>query len=213
MTETEKQAREIYEEYDVPFPKPWAGLKFIWHPWHQPASRLYWPMLFEEFCKRAVEIGTKKPERERLERLTLMRPAKRQLAIPKYFAKAWEAYVKTREAYAKAWEAYAKAREPYAKTREAYAKAWEPYAKAREAYDKAREAYAKAWEPYAKTREAYAKAWEANVKAREAYDKAREAYDKAWEAYVKAHKKQILAIHAVECPNCRWDGEKLPQFD
>ena len=129
MTETEKQAREIYEEYDVPFPKPWAGLKFIWHPWHQPASRLYWLMTFEEFCKRAVEIGRQKPEHERLERLMLMRPVKKQLAIPKYYAKA------------------------------------------------------------------------------------REAYAKAWEAYAKAHKKQILAIHAAECPNCKWDGGKLPQFD
>lgn len=52
----------------------------------------------------------------------------------------------------------------------------------------------------------------AYVKATEAYVKAREAYGKTWEAYDKAGeacKPEIEALHAIECPNCPWDGETI----
>ena len=55
------------------------------------------------------------------------------------------------------------------------------------------------------------KAGEPYIKAREAYDKAREAYDKAREAYIKAvnrNKKDLLAMHAKECPECKFDWDE-----
>ena len=56
-----------------------------------------------------------------------------------------------------------------------------------------------------------------------AYAAWREAYN-AWsktdaarsEAYAVWREKnhvKIMTAHAKECPNCKWDGNKLPQFD
>src|SRR3972149_6330565 len=60
------------------------------------------------------------------------------------------------------------------------------------------------------------KAGDARGKAKAAYDKAKAAYDKDWDAfgkdwdaYRKAYDKylpQIEALHALECPDCPWDG-------
>ena len=60
------------------------------------------------------------------------------------------------------------------------------------------------------------KAGDARDKAKAAYDKAKAAYDKDWDAfgkdwdaYRKAYDKylpQIEALHALECPDCPWDG-------
>ena len=63
-------------------------------------------------------------------------------------------------------------------------------------------AYAKkAWAAYdKKARAAYAK------KAWAAYDKkAWAAYEKAWAAYAP----EIEALHAIECPDCPWDGSSI----
>jgi len=64
------------------------------------------------------------------------------------------------------------------------------------------DAFEKAGEAFRKAGEASEKAWEASEKARGAYDKARGAYDKAGKAC-------ILALHAIECPNCPWDGNTI----
>ncbi len=48
-------------------------------------------------------------------------------------------------------------------------------------------------------------AMEAYDKAGEAYNKAGKACDEAWEA----HDKEINALHAIECPNCPWDGKTI----
>src|SRR3990170_3124301 len=63
------------------------------------------------------------------------------------------------------------------------------------------------------------KAYDANAKARDAYDKARDAYvkagdarDKAKAAYNKAYDEclpQIEALHALECPDCPWNGTTI----
>src|SRR3989304_1531707 len=42
-----------------------------------------------------------------------------------------------------------------------------------------------------------------------AYDKDWDAFSKDWDAYRKAYDKylpQIEALHALECPDCPWDG-------
>ena len=49
-------------------------------------------------------------------------------------------------------------------------------------------------------------------KAKAALDKARAAYAKAWAAYVKAGAAcmpEIEALHAIECPDCPWDGTSI----
>ena len=84
-------------------------------------------------------------------------------------------------------------------------------------------AYDAAWEAYDdEAGEAYDAAWEAYIEAREAYDAAREAYIEAGEAYIEAqkayiealkiHEAEILALHAIECPNCPWDKEQHTIF-
>lgn len=60
--------------------------------------------------------------------------------------------------------------------------------------------------------EAYGKAWAAYTKGGEAHDKAWAAYTKAGEACDKAletHMPAILALHAIECPDCPWDGHTI----
>src|SRR3990170_2224375 len=50
------------------------------------------------------------------------------------------------------------------------------------------------------------------VKAKAAYAKARDAYDKAKAAYNKAYDEclpQIEALHALECPDCPWNGTTI----
>src|SRR3990170_3693553 len=47
------------------------------------------------------------------------------------------------------------------------------------------------------------------VKAGDARGKAWDAFGKDWDAYRKAYDKylpQIEALHALECPDCPWDG-------
>jgi len=84
--------------------------------------------------------------------------------------------------------------------------------KAKAAYDKARDAFVKASVAYAKARDAYDKARDAYDKAKAAYAKARDAYDKAKAAYNKAYDEclpQIEALHALECPDCPWNGTTI----
>ena len=66
------------------------------------------------------------------------------------------------------------------------------------ALNKAKAARDKAFTAYAKARAALDKAWAA-------YDKARAALDKAWAAYMP----EIEALHAIECPDCPWDGTTI----
>ena len=145
-------ARKLSKQYGFVLPKKYAGYKTVWHPWHQPASRLLYPMTFAQYIDRIIEIGTRKPEIERAERFQLM---KISLIQPK--GKADEARRKAHEAWRKADEA---------------------------------------------RRKAYA-----------AWQKAYEAWQKADEAMQKAYGAKIKAAHERECPSCKWDGNKLPQFD
>ena len=62
-------------------------------------------------------------------------------------------------------------------------------------------------------------AWKAQIEARKAYDEAWKDYDEAWKAYIEMrnifqeillkNKKEIEALHALECPNCPWDGKTI----
>ena len=65
---------------------------------------------------------------------------------------------------------------------------------------KAGSAYLKAWEAYDK-----AWSWGVREKTRDAYIKTRDAYINAMDAYMP----EILALHAVECPDCPWDGKTI----
>ena len=72
-----------------------------------------------------------------------------------------------------------------------------------EAWEATREA---AWEAWEAAREAREAAWGTAREAREAaWGTAREA----WEAAYTKHKAEIERLHAVECPNCPWDGESI----
>ena len=140
-----QQAKEIAKKYKFALPKEYKGYKMVWHPWHQPASRLLWPMTFDQYIDRIVEIGTLKPENERAERFGLM---KISLIQPK--GKAYAAKQNTDAAW---WKADA--------------------------------------------------AWQKALAARE----------KAYAAWLKTDAAKIKAAHERECPNCKWDGYCLPQFN
>ena len=74
---------------------------------------------------------------------------------------------------------------------DAIIKAGQAYAEARQAYDKARQAYAEAWQACAEAWQAYAEAWQAYAEA------------------IKDNHEIIEKLHAEECKDCTWDGEKL----
>jgi len=69
---------------------------------------------------------------------------------------------------------------------------------------------------------AYDAAWKARFEEWKAYIEARKAYDEAWKAYREArkayievlaiHEPEILALHAIECPDCPWDNEQKTIF-
>lgn len=84
--------------------------------------------------------------------------------------------------------AYIKAQDDYIKAQDDYIKAQGDYNKARGDYDKAPGDCDKAQDDLTKARDDYTKAWD--------------AYIRTWDDYMPA----ILALHAVECPNCPWDG-------
>src|SRR3972149_6776874 len=91
-------------------------------------------------------------------------------------------------------------------------KAYDANAKARDAYDKARDAYVKAGDARDKAKAAYDKAWDAFGKDWDAYVKAKAAFVKAKAAYNKAYDEclpQIEALHALECPDCPWNGTTI----
>lgn len=50
------------------------------------------------------------------------------------------------------------------------------------------------------------------VQAGKAYAQAGAAYVQAWVEYLlilAMHKEEIDALHALECPNCPWDGKTI----
>ena len=69
-------------------------------------------------------------------------------------------------------------------------------------------AVAEAWKSYNKARKAYEAAWKSYIEPWKAYIEARKARDKA----LKIHEAEILALHAIECPNCPWDKEQHTIF-
>ena len=48
----------------------------------------------------------------------------------------------------------------------------------------------------------YEEAWRAYEEAGRTYEEAGRTYEEA----LKAHKHEIEALHALECPDCPWDG-------
>ena len=61
-------------------------------------------------------------------------------------------------------------------------------------------------------RRASVEARRASDEARRASDEAWQAYDEAWRAYDeawRAHMPEIEALHAIECPDCPWDGKTI----
>src|SRR3990170_906851 len=79
------------------------------------------------------------------------------------------------------------------------------YVKAGDAYVKARAAFGKDWDAFVKASVAYAKAGDAFVKAKAAFVKAKAAYNKAYDECLP----QIEALHALECPDCPWNGTTI----
>jgi len=158
---------------------------FAWHVHHETLIE----PLTEPIENRIAYIKEYKPASQVELRLRLLKPVQGEL--PAALNKAKAALDKAFTARDKAFTAYAKA--------------WAAYDKARPARDKAFTAYAKAWAAYVKARAAL-------NKAKAALDKARAAYAKAWAAYVKAGAAcmpEIEALHAIECPDCPWDGTTI----
>src|SRR3990172_7382236 len=77
--------------------------------------------------------------------------------------------------------------------------------KAYDANAKARAAFGKDWDAFVKASVAYAKAGDAFVKAKAAFVKAKAAYNKAYDECLP----QIEALHALECPDCPWNGTTI----
>ena len=73
------------------------------------------------------------------------------------------------------------------------------------AYDEARKACDEAWKAYVEAGKAYVEAGKAYVEAEKAYDEARKACVEARKACVE----EIDALHAIECPNCPWNGHTI----
>src|SRR3990170_785217 len=156
-------------------------MKPFWHIHHEVL--LEWS---DDIQERIDFIQAEKPKHEVEIRLRLLKPV--QGALPPKLVKAGDAR-------GKAWDAYVKARDAYVK--------------AGDARDKAKAAYDKAWDAFGKDWDAYVKAGDAYDKAKAAYDKDWDAFGKDWDAYRKAYDKylpQIEALHALECPDCPWDG-------
>ena len=70
----------------------------------------------------------------------------------------------------------------------------------------------KAWQACYKTKQAYFKAGQVYDEVRQVYLKAWRVYQKAGQAYEKVladNKEAIEKLHALECPNCPWDGNTI----
>src|SRR3970282_1490386 len=136
----------------------------------------------DDIQERIDFIQAEKPKHEVEIRRRLLKPL--EGALPPKLVKAGDARDK-------AYDANAKARDAYDKARDAYVKAGD-------ARDKAKAAYDKAWD-------AFGKDWDACVKAKAAFVKAKAAYNKAYDECLP----QIEALHALECPDCPWNGTTI----
>jgi len=87
----------------------------------------------------------------------------------------------------------------------AVVEAWKAYDEVWKAYDEVEKAYDEAEKAYDEAGKARVEAWKAYVEAGKAYDEAWKARDEAW----KARDEEIDALHAIECPNCPWDGHTI----
>ena len=67
------------------------------------------------------------------------------------------------------------------------------------------QAYEPAWQGFEPAWLTYEPAWLAYLAAREAYDTARQAFETLYTKHLPA----IEALHAIECPDCPWDGESI----
>jgi hypothetical protein len=148
------KAKEYSKLYEFPLVKEWTGYKLFQHVWHRP--KIYYPMTYDKYIDRVIEIAEEKPQEERAERFQLM--------IPSSYAARVKAYAARDKAYA-----------------------------------------------------AWVKADAARDKAYAAWVKADAAWVKAYAAWVKTDEKNIIASHAKDCPNCKWEGDSidgcLPQFN
>src|SRR3989337_2295793 len=163
-------------------------MKPFWHIHHEVL--LEWS---DDIQERIDFIQAEKPKHEVEIRLRLLKPV--QGALPPKLVKAGDARDK-------AYDANAKARDAYGKAWDALDKADAAYVKAGDAYVKARAAFGKDWDAFVKASVAYAKAGDAFVKAKAAFVKAKAAYNKAYDECLP----QIEALHALECPDCPWNG-------
>src|SRR3972149_4346955 len=180
-------------------------MKPFWHIHHEVL--LEWS---DDIQERIDFIQAEKPKHEVEIRLRLLKPV--QGALPPKLVKAGDARDKAYDANAKARDAYDKARDAYVKARAAFGKAWDAldkadaaYVKAGDAYVKARAAFGKDWDAFVKASVAYAKAGDAFVKAKATFVKAKAAYNKAYDECLP----QIEALHALECPDCPWNGTTI----
>src|SRR3989304_5286619 len=173
-------------------------MKPFWHIHHEVL--LEWS---DDIQERIDFIQAEKPKHEVEIRLRLLKPV--QGALPPKLVKAGDARDKAYDANAKARDAYDKARDAYVKAGDARDKAKAAYAKGGHACVKARAAFGKDWDAFVKASVAYAKAGDAFVKAKAAFVKAKAAYNKAYDECLP----QIEALHALECPDCPWNGTTI----
>src|SRR3989337_2899733 len=180
-------------------------MKPFWHIHHEVL--LEWS---DDIQERIDFIQAEKPKHEVEIRLRLLKPV--QGALPPKLVKAgdardkaYDANAKARDAYDKARDAYVKAGDARDKAKAAYDKAWAAFGKDWDAYVKARAAFGKDWDAFVKASVAYAKAGDAFVKAKAAFVKAKAAYNKAYDECLP----QIEALHALECPDCPWNGTTI----
>src|SRR3972149_4005409 len=166
-------------------------MKPFWHIHHEVL--LEWS---DDIQERIDFIQAEKPKHEVEIRLRLLKPV--QGALPPKLVKARAPRDRAKAAYDKAWDAFGKDWDAYVKARAAFGKDWD-------ALDKADAAYVKAGDAFVKASAAYAKAGDAFVKAKAAFVKAKAAYNKAYDECLP----QIEALHALESPDCPWNGTTI----
>ena len=153
----------------------------VWHGHHESDCPL--EELDGTIEERRQEIIAEKPPKEHELRLRLLRPASLKAR------QAWAAY---RAALASAWEVYDAAVAP-----------------AKAAYDESVEAWATAYDEAVGAWAALGAYDAALALAQAARDAGMASARAAIDAVKVTALRPILALHAIECPDCPWDGHSI----
>ena len=168
---------------------------------HPPG--LYWHChhgVLIEFChnyqERADFIRSEKNRSEVPTRLRLFQPVRGTLP---------EIVVQALQAFGQAGRAYGQTERACYQARQALNQAMMAFDQARGAQNQALQARDQANQAFDQARQAHDQAWLAHNQAEQTYS---QAYDQAEQA-LRDNLPAIKALHALECPNCPWNGKTI----